>query len=62
MSSMNKIDRRSVLKGIAGTTLVLPILEAMGDDVVKQTPLTFNVDAYVTKPDTQTILVDALLY
>ena len=41
MSSIQKIDRRSVLKGIAGTTLVLPILEAMGDDVVQQTPRRF---------------------
>ena len=36
-----KLDRRAVLKGIAGTTLVLPILEAMGKEVSEQIPRRF---------------------
>ena len=36
-----KLDRRSVLKGIAGATLALPILDAMGKEVAEQTPRRF---------------------
>ena len=36
-----KLDRRAVLKGIAGTSLALPVLEAMGKEVVEQTPRRF---------------------
>jgi hypothetical protein len=36
-----KLDRRAVLKGLAGVTLALPVLEAMGKDVVEQTPRRF---------------------
>ena len=35
------LDRRTVLKGAAGTALALPLLEAMGSDVVEQTPRRF---------------------
>lgn len=35
------IDRRAVLKGIAGTALALPALEAMGSEVAKQVPRRF---------------------
>lgn len=36
-----KLDRRAVLKGIAGATLALPVLEAMGREVAEQTPRRF---------------------
>lgn len=35
------LNRRSVLKGIAGTTLALPVLEAMGKDVAEEAPRRF---------------------
>lgn len=41
MATPLKLDRRSVLKGIAGTTLALPVLEAMGKEVVEQSPRRF---------------------
>ncbi len=37
----SKIDRRSVLKGLAGVTLTLPVLEAMGKEVAAQPPRRF---------------------
>lgn len=36
-----KIDRRAVLKGLAGVTLALPVLEAMGDDIAEPNPRRF---------------------
>ncbi len=36
-----RLDRRAVLKGIAGTTLALAVLEAMGAEVSEQTPRRF---------------------
>ena len=36
-----KLDRRSVLKGLAGVVLPLPLLEAMGEDVVSAPPRRF---------------------
>lgn len=36
-----KLDRRSVLKGFAGATLALPVLEAMGDEANRQAPRRF---------------------
>jgi len=33
MGTLARLDRRTVLKGLAGTTLSLPLLEAMGQDV-----------------------------
>jgi hypothetical protein len=36
-----KLDRRSVLKGIAGVSLALPLLDAMGDEVSEQPPRRF---------------------
>jgi hypothetical protein len=36
-----KLDRRAVLKGLAGVTLALPVLEAMGQEVAEQTPRRF---------------------
>ncbi len=36
-----KLDRRAVLKGIAGASLVLPVLEAMGEEAVKHDPRRF---------------------
>jgi len=41
MAAPAKLDRRSVLKGIAGASLVLPVLEAMGDEVAQQIPRRF---------------------
>lgn len=41
MPTTIKLDRRAVLKGIAGTTLALPVLEAMGELVVEQVPRRF---------------------
>ncbi len=36
MATSAQLDRRSVLKGIAGISLALPILEAMGKDISEQ--------------------------
>ncbi len=36
-----QLDRRAVLKGLAGVTLALPLLEAMGQDVAARTPRWF---------------------
>jgi hypothetical protein len=36
-----RIHRRAVLKGIAGAALALPVLEAMGKEVVEKTPRRF---------------------
>ena len=36
-----KLNRRAVLKGIAGATLALPVLDAMGKEVAEQTPRRF---------------------
>lgn len=41
MSSRIKLNRRSVLKGLAGVTLALPMLEAMGKEVASQIPRRF---------------------
>ena len=41
MASSTKIQRRTVLKGIAGAALPLPLLEAMGKEVVEDTPRRF---------------------
>lgn len=41
MAAAAKLDRRSVLKGIAGVSLALPVLEAMGQEVAEQTPRRF---------------------
>lgn len=41
MAPTAKLDRRAVLKGIAGASLVLPVLEAMGKDVAEQVPRRF---------------------
>jgi hypothetical protein len=41
MSDSLKLSRREVLKGAAGVTLVLPLLEAMGAEVSKQAPRRF---------------------
>ena len=41
MLSTSKLTRRSVLKGIAGASLVLPVLEAMGQEVTSQSPRRF---------------------
>lgn len=40
-SSRLKLNRRSVLKGLAGVTLSLPLLEAMGKEVSDQAPRRF---------------------
>ena len=37
----SKLHRRAVLKGLAGVTLALPVLEAMGQEVAEQTPRRF---------------------
>ena len=41
MSQTFKLDRRAFLKGTAGMTLALPVLEAMGKDVAEATPRRF---------------------
>lgn len=41
MTAAAKLDRRSVLKGIAGISLALPVLDAMGDEVAEQIPRRF---------------------
>jgi hypothetical protein len=37
-----KLDRRSVLRGIAGVSLALPVLDAMGEEVAEQAPRRFG--------------------
>ncbi len=41
MSATIKLNRRSVLKGIAGASLALPVLEAMGKEVADRLPQRF---------------------
>ena len=41
MTSSVQLDRRAVLKGLAGVTLALPLLEAMGQEVAAKTPRRF---------------------
>ena len=41
MSQSFQLDRRAFLKGAAGATLALPVLEAMGKDVAERTPRRF---------------------
>ncbi|MCA9120080.1 MAG: DUF1552 domain-containing protein [Planctomycetaceae bacterium] len=36
-----RLDRRAVLKGMAGATLALPVLDAMGDEIANQVPRRF---------------------
>ncbi len=36
-----QLDRRAVLKGLAGVTLALPMLEAMGKEIVEKSPRRF---------------------
>ena len=36
-----KLHRRSILQGLAGTALALPVLEAMGKEVIESTPKRF---------------------
>lgn len=36
-----QLDRRAVLKGLAGVTLALPVLEAMGKEIVEKAPRRF---------------------
>ena len=37
-----KLDRRAFLKGTAGATLALPVLEAMGSEVLEVEPRRFS--------------------
>ncbi len=41
MTSSIQLDRRAMLKCLAGVTLALPLLEAMGMDVAAKTPRRF---------------------
>ncbi len=41
MGSSVKLDRRAVLKGLAGVSLALPVLEAMGQEVAERIPRRF---------------------
>jgi len=41
MAISNQLSRRAVLKGLAGVTLTLPLLEAMGKEVAEKTPRRF---------------------
>ena len=54
MPNQFKIDRRAVLKGMAGVALPLPLLEAMGKEVAEKTPrrfCAFYVANGMTLPD-----------
>lgn len=41
MAAPIQLDRRAVLQGLAGVTLALPVLEAMGKEVTEKTPRRF---------------------
>jgi hypothetical protein len=41
MTNNLKLNRRSLLKGVAGASLALPVLDAMGKEVAEQTPRRF---------------------
>lgn len=41
MTNSIRLNRRAVLKGVAGASLALPVLEAMGDEVISRTPRRF---------------------
>ncbi len=41
MTSSIQLDRRAVLKGLAGVTLALPLVEAMGKEVAQKTQRRF---------------------
>ena len=41
MTSSIQLDRRAVLNGLAGVTLALPLLEAMGKPAAAKTPRRF---------------------
>ncbi len=41
MTMLQKMDRRAVLRGTAGATLALPVLQAMGSEVAEQLPRRF---------------------
>lgn len=41
MSKLAKLNRRTLLKGLAGVTLSLPLLEAMGKEAAQNTPRRF---------------------
>ena len=41
MTNANRLPRRAVLKGFAGASLALPVLEAMGDEVASEIPQRF---------------------
>ena len=41
MDASARLDRRTVLKGLAGVTLALPMLEAMGKEVTQRPPRRF---------------------
>ena len=41
MTRTMQLDRRSVIRGMAGATLALPVLEAMGQEVAEQVPRRF---------------------
>lgn len=41
MTRSFKLDRRAVLRGIAGTSLALPVLDSMGAEVVEEPPKRF---------------------
>ena len=41
MNADFRIDRRAVIKGIAGASLALPVLDVMGSEIAEQTPKRF---------------------
>ncbi|MEL6111122.1 MAG: DUF1552 domain-containing protein, partial [Planctomycetota bacterium] len=41
MPGFERLDRRAMLRGIAGASLALPVLEAMGEEVHQKTPRRF---------------------
>src|SRR5205085_1081649 len=41
MNTSLRLDRRAFLKGLGGVSLALPVLDAMGADVVDQIPRRF---------------------
>ncbi|MFT5324860.1 MAG: hypothetical protein ACI8P0_002726, partial [Planctomycetaceae bacterium] len=41
MANSAQLDRRAVLKGLAGASLALPVLDVMGSEVAEQSPRRF---------------------
>ena len=55
MPNQFELDRRAVLKGIAGVALPLPLLEAMGKEVAEETPKRFCA-LYIANPTVSVLI------